>query len=121
LESAFVPFVESGASQRARRLGGTTAEDESTFNFTVSNADGDHIPIQIRDAEEFLSAHAAELAELRSRDGVESGFLDFGWEIPSDRLGQFNRFPASLLTLCSKLGLDIEVSVYLVGAGEAGS
>ena len=119
LKGAFVSFVEAGASQRARRSGRSTAEGKSTFNFTISHADGGHVPAQIGDAEAFLSTHSAELAELMSRDAVEGGFLDFGWSIPPDAAGQFNRFPTSLLALCSELGLEIEVSVYLGHPGGA--
>jgi len=119
LDGAFVTFEESRACQRGRRLGRTTEADESTFNFTVSHADGDHVPVQVREAETFLVSHAAELTVLRSRNGVTNGLLDFGWSIPSDGVGQFNRFPSSLLTLCSKLGLDIEVSIYLGESGDS--
>ena len=93
LKDAFVPFEEAGASRRARRLGRAAETDESTFNFTVSHADGDQVPVQLREAETFLTAHFAELAKLRSRNGVTNVPLDFAWSVPSDALGQLNRSP----------------------------
>ena len=113
MDGTFVPFAESDMGRRARRLGGATERDESTFYFTVSEANGGHVPVQISDAEAFLATHEGDLAELMSRDGVESGLLDFGWEISRDRVMQWNCFPPSLLALCSRLGLDLHVSVYL--------
>ena len=114
VSGAFVKFVESRASALARERGEATATDNSTFNFTVSDADGEHVPVQVRDAEAFVSAHLEELRELTSQPAVESGILDFGWEVPRDRCGQFNRFPSSFLSLCAKAKLDIEISVYPV-------
>ena len=118
---AIVEFVESRASARKRERGESSETDESTFNYTISEADGEHVPVQIRDAEEFLSIHLGELIELRSRPGVERGTLDFGWHIPQDTVGQFNRFPCSLLSMCAKAELDIEVSVYLIKEDSAES
>ena len=112
---AFLRFAESGATARAGKSGQATRPSNSTFNYTVSDADGCHVPQQIKDAEAFVSAHLAQLADLRSRPGVESGVLDFGWEIPVDAISQFNRFPASFLAGCAAARLDIEVSVYLDG------
>jgi hypothetical protein len=114
---AFVQLVEARASARARKSKKVDATARSTFNYTVSDASGTRVPVQIHDAEEFLSAHLAELTELRSRPGIESVLLDFGWEIPCDANGQFNRFPSALLALCVQARLDIMVSVYLFEPG----
>ena len=114
VQGAFVEFVESRATERARERGEASVTDPSTFNFTVSDADGDHVPLQIVDAEEFVSTHLAELIELLSRPGVEGGILDFGWDIPHNKFMQWNRFPSSFLALCAEAKLDIEVSVYVV-------
>jgi hypothetical protein len=108
-----VTFEESIASARTRERGETTAMDETTLNYVVSDADGGHVPRQIQDAELFLSSHVTELTELLSRPGVDGGVLDFGWDIPRDAIGQWNRFPSSLLMLCARANLEIEVGVYL--------
>ena len=113
LRSAFVPFAEAGQAAKERERRKCGPDDDSTFNFTVSEADGDHVPSQVFEAEAFLREHLDELAELRGREGIERGTLDFGWEVPREAIGQFNRFPSSLLSLCATLELDIEVSVYL--------
>ncbi len=114
IEDAFVPFEESDATRRARQSSATSRTDESTFNYTVSEADGDHVPQQIEDAERFMRSHLDDLIDLLSYDGVESSILDFGWELTKDARFPWNRFPSSLLTLCGKVGLDIDVSIYRV-------
>ncbi len=87
----------------------------SGFNLTVSNADGDQVPIQIEDAHRFLVANCDEIARLRAFPNVETVYLDFGWDFPCQRVwGQFNRFSLELLHQCSTLGVEIVVSVYAV-------
>jgi len=113
LRDAFVPFVEARMTAKARECGKANETDESTFNFTVSDADGEHVPEQIRDAEAFVSGNLKQLVELRSRPGVERGVLDFGWEIPQDSVLPGSYFPSTLLSLCAEARLGIEVTVYL--------
>lgn len=88
--------------------------DTSTFNYTVSNAPGSEVPVQIREAETFLASHHRELTGLLSNGAVEGAVLDFGWEVPVSAIGQFNRFPTGLLGLCARIGLDLDLSLYLV-------
>jgi hypothetical protein len=107
-------FHESIASRRKRERGEASADNRCTFNYTVSDADGDHVPVQVSEAETFLSLHFDRLRILRSADGVDDVCLDFGWNFPDKTSGQFNEFPHSLLQKCAELRIDIQVSVYRV-------
>ena len=113
VRDAFVEFQEAGASKKSREHGHTSKCNDTTYNFTISEADGARVPVQIDEVIAFLSEHRDEIINLRSRPGVESAMLDFMWSIPEDSSGQWNRFPVALLELCVELGLEIEVSVYL--------
>ena len=86
----------------------------SGFNVNVSDQDGSRVPMQVREAIEFLDRHIDELEALAARDDVEVMYLDFGWDFPLKSNGQWNRFPIELVRRCSRLGLGIEVSVYRV-------
>ena len=110
--NAFVEFQEAEASRKERERGPKKGSAEATFNYTLSEAPGDCVPIQIDEAIHFLAEHQDEISELRSRPGVEYAVLDFMWEFPVDGNGQWNRFPLALVNLCAQLGLEIEVSVY---------
>ena len=110
--NAFVKFQEAEASRKERERGPKKGRAEATFNYTLSEAPGDCVPIQIDEAIRFLTDHQDEISELRSRPGVEFATLDFMWEFPVDGNGQWNRFPLALVDLCAQLGLEIEVSVY---------
>ena len=104
--------------ESARSGGSAAGSGESTgrcaFYHLVSDADGDHVPVQISDVIAFLSQHANALRSLRAGDGVEDACLDFGWNVPNTALAQFNRFPHSQLQLVRDLRIDIDVSVYVV-------
>ena len=114
LREAFLEFREAVGSRRARERGDKDERDESTFLCTVSDADGDRVPVQIEDAVAFLTRHRSELPQLLARDGVDRACLDFAWDLPLESPGQSNRFPRELLDLCAELGLDLAVSVYPV-------
>ena len=107
-----IEFHESIFSRRKRERGEASADSRCTFNYTVSDADGDHIPVQVSEAETFLTLHFDHLRMLRSADGVDDACLDFGWNFPDTSWGQFNLFPHSLLQKCGELRIDIKVSVY---------
>lgn len=112
LNNSIIEFREAIASRKDRECGKTTESDSVTYLYSISKADNKHVPTQISDAVHFLSQHQGDLKELLSRDGVEQAILDFAWDFPQDSLGQFNRFPLTLIDLCTKLGIEIEVSVY---------
>jgi len=105
-------FIEAAASRRQRERGEALVDGWSTFNFTVSDADGDCVPVQVEESACFLSRNIDSIQRFRESDGVENLTLDFSWDFPATSCGQFNTFPGSLLQECAKLGIDIEISVY---------
>ena len=107
-----IAFKEAVASQRRRKHGAPPQDALATFNFTISDSTGDHVPAQIQESAIFLSQNADTIRRLRKLPGVEDLCLDFSWDFPKESIGQSNRFPCSLLTLCATLGVDIDVSVY---------
>jgi hypothetical protein len=114
-------FQEAIALRTARERGvrdsGRSYAGQSTFSCTVSDADGDHVPVQIEETARFLSDNTATLQTLRTSDGVEHIAMDFSWNFPTTSFAQYNRFSHALLGLCSALAIDLEVSVYLVERG----
>jgi len=110
------PFTfQEAVASRKRRESGTLPQDEiTTFNFTISDFAGDCVPAQIQESALFLTHNGDAISRLRTLPGVEDLCLDFSWDFPKDSIGQINRFPCSLLTLCATLGVDIDVSVYSV-------
>lgn len=105
-------FSESIASIKARERNDASYDGRSTFNLTVSNADGDYIPQQIVECESFFTEHAVELAMLRKLACVEDVCLDFMWSFPIHQIGQYNHFPCSLLKQCVEFGVELCISVY---------
>ena len=104
-----------GEPRRHRGPAAVKLQEYGGFTILLSEADGDRIPAQIDDALAYLSANAAHLEPLLHHESVESRYIDFAWWFPVDAdgpAGQFSRFPVELLALCSRLGLDLEVSVY---------
>jgi hypothetical protein len=97
---------------RKKRDSGQSADGITTFNLTISDADGDHVPVQIEESMQFLSQNRDALKRISDLPGVEIFCVDFSWDFPSTSIGQFNWFPASLAELCGSLGIDIKVSVY---------
>ena len=116
LNNSFIELQEAFASRKDRECGKTTESDSATYLYSISKADYKHVPTQISDAVHFLSQHQGDLKELLSRDGVEQAILDFAWDFPQDSLGQFNRFPLTLIERCAELHIEIEVSVYGISA-----
>ncbi len=105
-------FTESIASQRKREHGQAPLDGRCTFDLTVSDVDGDRVPLQIEESESFFSRHMEALQRVQGLEGVEDWCLDFSWSFPRTSSGQFNHFPSSLLQNCAMLGIDIQVSVY---------
>ncbi|QDT89200.1 hypothetical protein Pan161_08270 [Gimesia algae] len=116
--NTFAEFTEAISARKDRESGRTTEQDQSTFNCTVSNENGDCVPAQITDAISFLTRHRTDIKELRSRSGVEQAILDFAWDFPRESTGQFNRLPLLLLELCTELRLEIKVTVYGVASSQ---
>src|SRR5262245_14815807 len=84
---------------------------ESSVNIRVSRAEFHRLDLQIKHAQAFLARHARELRRITRLRGVEHAVLDFGIA-RRDVAGQFDRFPASLLLECGRLGIGLEVSWY---------
>jgi len=100
---------------RSRLRAGSRRPEHSGFAVTVSDADGDCVPVQIKEAQAFCEAHSADLHRIATFPGVEEAMLDFAWWFPvgEDRpAGQFNYFTPQLVALCGQLGLGIMVTVY---------
>ena len=89
----------------------------SGVNVRVSSASWSNRRKQVREAERFLSKHAAALRRLGRRPGVEDFVLDFPVHL---RIGrqiavQWDRFPASLVQKAARLGLSLEFTIYPPG------
>ena len=112
LRTVSLKFSESIASTKARERNDSTDDGRSTFNLTVSDADGDRVPQQIAECESFFEQHEAELSRLRKLSCVENICLDFMWFFPRSSQAQFNRLTSSFMKKCGEFGVDIELSVY---------
>lgn len=96
-----------------RRPASRGSQAASGFNVVVSKRD-DSLQDQVNDALEFLRAHRDNVEHLRKFPGVESVTLDFA--CPQGEIAARGaRFPSELLAAAGKLGIDIQVSFYLVG------
>ncbi len=112
-------FTESAQSRRKRRLNADAHEMETTYNLTVSEADGDEVPVQIRDLDKFLNANEQLLETLLRLIPSCQCTIDFSWDFPTTSAGQYNCFPASLLTRLGVLGVDLVVTVYATSENAA--
>ena len=110
-----LPFTEAGQCLRHRRLDPEGDHPETTFNLSISDADSDAVPQQIRDVEEFLRAHQSQISELLNRVSGSKGGVDFLWGLPSEGM-QYNIFPVSLLSLLAALRIKLKVTVYGMSA-----
>src|SRR5436309_9366101 len=130
----------NGGSPRPARLANTTMQPtigahwlrstkgnaraacpSSGFNVDVSDADG-VLEKQARDAVRFLKSHAMGLARLRRCKTFGGMTLDFGVydRTTAERPWPTYRFPAPLIELAGKLGVELELSFYGVEPKEAG-
>lgn len=119
LESFPLDFEEAHSSRLQRDRGETTDEDNSTFNLTVYDDDGYHVPLQIQAAERFLVENSELLCSMMHHDSVEFAMLDFAWCVPRDSLAPFNRFPPMFLGHCAELKIHLEISLYLIAREKA--
>ncbi len=101
--------------------GHTALSPSSGFNVDVSDADG-VLEKQARDAVRFLKSHAMGLARLRRCKTFGGMTLDFGVydRTTAERPWLTYRFPAPLIELAGKLGVELELSFYGVEPKEAG-
>tara|TARA_R110002073_G_scaffold234758_1_gene395966 strand:+ start:267 stop:623 length:357 start_codon:yes stop_codon:yes gene_type:complete len=92
---------------------------ETTYNLTVSEADGDEVPVQIRDLDKFLNSNEQQLETLLRLSPSFHCTIDFSWDFPTTSAGQYNCFPAALLTRLGVLGVDLVVTVYATSENAA--
>jgi len=100
---------------RSRLRADSPRPEHSGFAVSISDADGDCVPLQIQEAQAFCEANSADLHRIATFPGVEEAMLDFAWWFPvgEDRpAGQFNYFTPQLVALCGQLGLGIMLTVY---------
>ena len=84
----------------------------SGINVGVSNASFENFTRQIRDAIQFLIKNKTEIQKLTRYKGVEGVELDFATARERDTFLQEYIFPAELIALACKLGLEIRLSAY---------
>jgi hypothetical protein len=101
--------------------GGTVLSRSSGFNVEVSRADG-LLEKQTRDAVRFLRDHSRGLSRVRRCKGFDGMTLDFGvyYLASPERPWPSYRFPASLISLAGKYGIEIELSFYGSGSTVSG-
>lgn len=114
-----LPFTESAQYQRRRRLYADACEMETTYNLTVSEADGDSVPTQVTAVDAFFDANEQRIDNLlRSIPGCRCT-IDFSWDFPTTSAGQYTIFPAALLSRLGTLGIELVVSLYATSENAA--
>ncbi|GAB5517500.1 hypothetical protein [Rhodopirellula baltica] len=105
--------IEETTQSRKKRCQLTDAtQTDSTYRLVVSHSDGDHVPQQIEEACVFLEANEEALGSVFNALTNCKRTLDFSWDLPDGSLGQFNRFPTTLLSQLNAFGIELGVSVY---------
>lgn len=111
LESG-LPFVESAQVVRRRRLNPNDGYNDTTYNLTISDANGDSVPVQINEARDYLRRIGPLIEGIRRDvDGCHC-VIDFSWDFPQSTLGQYNTFPNELIALLHEFEIALMVSVY---------
>jgi hypothetical protein len=111
-DSPFRPAVVYRKGQR-RRPASRGVQSASGFNVVVSDSD-DPLEKQVDYALKFLRDRRDELLRLVRFGGIEEVVLDFGCP-QGDIAARSARFPSELLVAAGALGIDVQVSFYLVG------
>jgi len=89
--------------------------EASGISIDVSDASWRDLSAQIADAERFIKANRLEIKRLAKSPGITDLTLDFPIE---SRMGgenvvaQFDKFPATLVSLAGALGIALELSIY---------
>jgi len=92
-----------------------TAAATSAHGFVVDvgDAEGDEFPAQVGQAIAFLERHSETIRDLSSQPGFKAAELDFGvWNKAPDGPMQSHSFPPLLLSLASRCGLALTLTVY---------
>ncbi len=111
-DSALEPSVIYRKGQR-RKPASRGSQVTSGFNVVICREE-ESLGKQVKHALTFLRANRDEIVRLGRFGGVEQLVLDFG--CPQRETATRNvHFPVELLATAGGLGVDIEVSFYLVG------
>ena len=113
-DSGFKPHIIRQRGE-LKTVGGKIKNKDSGFNVIVSNASGERIEKQFKDALSFLKKHNAEFERLKQFAGVEFTCLDFGINLRigyDDSFWPALRVPTTLMQMAGNLGLDLEFSLY---------
>lgn len=109
--SPFKPDIVYRKGQR-RRPASRGAQTSSGFNVIIS--DSDEPKEQIRRAQRFLKENRGEMLRLMRTRGIENVIVEIS--CPQEEfLARTAHLPSALLSTAGALGLDIDVSFYLVG------
>ncbi|HJT16564.1 MAG TPA: DUF4279 domain-containing protein [Thermoanaerobaculia bacterium] len=109
-ESPFEPDVVYRKGQR-RRPASRGAQKASGFNVVISRSE--EPDQQVKDAMKFLKAHRQELVRLMKAPGIDGALIDF--HCPQQEFfARTAHLPNALLNSAAALGLDVDVSFYLV-------
>jgi hypothetical protein len=85
----------------------------SGISYHVSDAGFDQFKTQKEDAIAYLSEHSDDIEKIVSAPGVDGASLDFGIK-KRDVAMQCDIFPARLISLAARFGLEIELSQYAI-------
>jgi hypothetical protein len=80
------------------------------FNVNMSEAEGIHLPAQLKDAAKALRRDAIEFRRLKRLK--LHAVVDFAVEVKQDDVPVSWRVPAKLLASFAKYGVDLEISYY---------
>ena len=108
--SPFKPEVLYRKGQR-RRPASRGSQTASGFNVVIT--ENDEPKEQVNRALAFLREHRDELLRLMRYEGVEAVTLEFSCP-QKDFVARNAHLPAELLNAAGALGIDIDVSFYLV-------
>ena len=108
--SSFKPSVMYRKGQR-RRPASRGTQTSSGFNVVISESDDPNE--QVKSAMKFLRQNRDELLRLVRFGGIDDVILDLSCP-QKEFVARTARLPAELLTAAGALGIDIDVSFYLV-------
>lgn len=80
------------------------------FNISVSEASGDELQRQVRDAKRFLLKHVKDIRRMRRLR--LNAVLDFGVNAEQSEGALFCRFDGALVSALAVAGISLEVSFY---------
>lgn len=109
-DSAFKPDIVYRKGQR-RRPASRGAQTSSGFNVVIS--DSEDPDEQVKNATKFLRTNQKELLRLMKTKGVETISVEIACP-QKEFVARTAHLPSALLSSAGALGIDIDVSFYLV-------